>query len=225
MIYLRAITKLLIGIMIFVGLPILGWGFKDIPGFLNHPARLGYAILAVLLQVFIVIRLPDVGSRRGKGRDTVFRQRLTILFLQIIPLALVIGAPYCDRRNIVVLADMSLIRHFGLGLFISGFLFMHWAEAVLDKQFSVEVTIQKDHKLITSGPYRYLRHPRYLGIIVFTTGISLTFRSWIGLILVGVLCLVLIWRIHDEEALLKKQFGPDWAAYCRKSWRLIPLIY
>jgi protein-S-isoprenylcysteine O-methyltransferase Ste14 len=65
---------------------------------------------------------------------------------------------------------------------------------------------------VTGGPYRY---PRYLGIIVFTTGISLVFRSW----------LALIWRIRDEEALMQRSFGKDWEAYSRRSWRLIPLVY
>jgi protein-S-isoprenylcysteine O-methyltransferase Ste14 len=106
-----------------------------------------------------------------------------------------------------------------------GFIGMHWAEATLDKQFSVEVTIQEGHRLVTDGPYRYLRHPRYLGIILFTTGISLVFRSWLTLIFIAVLTLVLIWRIHDEEALLHQEFGPDWEAYSQRSWRLIPFVH
>jgi protein-S-isoprenylcysteine O-methyltransferase Ste14 len=222
---LRSSTKLLMGIVIFVGLPLVGWGVSDTQGFFVHPARFGYVVLVVLLQLAVVIRLPEVGSRRSKEKRVTLRDRLTLVPLQVIPLAIVLVAPYSDRHGIAVLGEVEIIRYLGLVLFCLGFIGMHWAEASLEKQFSVYVTIQEDHKLVTDGLYRYLRHPRYLGIIVFTTGISLVFRSWLSLILVVVLTLILIWRIRSEEALMRQQFGTDWEAYSQKSWRLIPFVY
>jgi protein-S-isoprenylcysteine O-methyltransferase Ste14 len=222
---LRSSIKLLAGILIFVGLPLVGWGVRDTQGFFVHPARLGYVVLAVLLQVIVVIRLPEVGSRRDKGKKITLRDRLTLVPLQVIPLAIVLVAPYSDRHSIAVLGEVGLLRYLGLVLFSLGFIGMHWAEASLEKQFSVYVTIQEDHKLVTDGPYRYLRHPRYLGIIIFTTGISLVFGSWLALILVAALTLALIWRIRAEEALMHQEFGADWEAYSQKSWRLIPFVY
>jgi protein-S-isoprenylcysteine O-methyltransferase Ste14 len=222
---LTSIIKLLIGILIFVGLPLVGWGLSDLQGFIDHPARLGYVILVVLLQIFVVIRLPEAGSRRATGQKIAPRERLTLVPLQVIPLAIVIVAPYCDRRDIGVLGEIEIVRYLGLALFALGFLGMHWAEVFLDKQFSVYVTLQADHKLVTEGPYRHLRHPRYLGIIMFTAGISLVFRSWLSLLLVAALALVLIWRIQNEEALMHREFGRDWDAYTQRSWRLIPFVY
>jgi protein-S-isoprenylcysteine O-methyltransferase Ste14 len=222
---LRSSTKLLIGVVIFVGLPLVGWGVRDVQGFFVHPARLGYVVLVVLLQLIVVIRLPEVGSRRGKGKKITLHDRLTLVPLQVIPLAIVLVAPYGDRHSIAVLGNVEIIRYLGMVLFCLGFAGMHWAEASLEKQFSVYVTIQEDHKLVTDGPYRYLRHPRYLGIILLTTGISLVFRSWLALILVAALTLVLTWRIHGEEALMQQEFGTDWEAYSQESWRLIPFVY
>jgi len=211
--------------VIFVGLPLVGWGVKDVQGFIGHPVRLGYAVIVVLLQAFVAVRLPEVGGGRRKGKKVSRRERLTLMPLQVIPLALVIAAPYSDRNAIAVLGEFEVIRYLGLALFSLGFVGTHWAEASLDKQFSVYVTIQDDHKLVTDGPYRYIRHPRYLGIIAFTMGISLVFRSWLALIIVAALTLVLVWRIHGEEALMHQKFGKDWEAYCQKSWRLIPFVY
>jgi protein-S-isoprenylcysteine O-methyltransferase Ste14 len=99
------------------------------------------------------------------------------------------------------------------------------AEATLGKQFSVQVTIQEGHRLITDGLYRTLRHPRYLGIVTYNLGVSLVFHSWLGLVLAGALALVLLWRIGDEEALMHKAFGAEWEAYARRSWRVIPFVY
>lgn len=140
-------------------------------------------------------------------------------------LGLVVVGPYSDHRQVGVLGEHELVRYFGLALFCLGFIGMNWAESALGQQFSVQVTIQEGHKLITNGLYRYLRHPRYLGVIVFTLGIALVFRSWVAIILILLLTMVLLWRIHDEEALLHQEFGASWEAYASKSWRLIPLLY
>ena len=243
---IRFAIALLIGIVIFVGLPLAGWGLTDLPptsseqfqrphfgrvdvgdlqGFAAEPARLGYVMLVVLLQIFVVAKFPEVGRNNRAGTKTVQRQRLVVVLMQFIPLALVIAAPFSDRWNIAALGDAEVVRFLGLVLFAAGFLAMNWAEAALGRQFSIQVTIQKDHRLVTGGLYRYLRHPRYLGIILFNVGIALVFRSGLGLALAAALVLVLLWRIHDEEAFMHQEFGRDWETYSRISWRLIPFVY
>ena len=52
------VTKILVGVLLFVGLPLLGWGLADIPGFLANPARLAYVIIASLIQAVLVIIWP-----------------------------------------------------------------------------------------------------------------------------------------------------------------------
>ena len=70
-----------------------------------------------------------------------------------------------------------------------------------------------------------IRHPRYLGIFVFFTGISLTFRSLLGIMLVMVLAAVLVWRVFAEEKMMHQEFGKEWEAYRAKTWRLIPYLF
>jgi protein-S-isoprenylcysteine O-methyltransferase Ste14 len=197
----------------------------DAGGFFNTPARLGYIILVTLLNAFAAIRIPEVGKSHAAGKKTVRPQHLAVVLLQVISVAVLVAAPFCDRRGIAVLNGMELFRYVGLGMYSFGFLLMHWAEGHLGKMFSVEVTVQEGHRLVTDGPYRYLRHPRYLGIIIFAKGIALVFRSEVGLVLIVALFLVLLWRIRDEEALMRQEIGPAWEAYSRKSWRLIPFVY
>lgn len=221
----RSALALLIGIAIFAGLPLVGWGLADIQGFAGNPARLGFLVLVILLEFFIMIKFPGVGRTGATGTKIVRRQQFAVLLLQVIPLAIVILAPYGDRRNIAVLGESENVRYVGLILFALGFSMVSWAEASLGKLFSVQVTIQKDHRLVTDGLYHYLRHPRYLGIILFTAGIALVFRSWLAVLLVAALTLVLLWRIHDEETFMHQEFGTEWEAYSKRSWRLIPRMY
>jgi protein-S-isoprenylcysteine O-methyltransferase Ste14 len=222
---MKMLAKLLIGIIIFIGIPLVAWGINDISGFFGNPARVAYVVLTVIMQVVIVVRIPDAGSNRNKGSKRVGRQHIALILLQIIGLAIVIIGPYCDRREIVVLGDNLITRGLGCVLYIGGMFLMHRAESYLAELFSVEVAIRDDHRLITNGPYRFIRHPRYLGIIVFSVGASLIFRSWLSLIAVAALVMVLLWRIYDEEGLMHEHFGTDWESYRDKSWRLIPYIF
>lgn len=220
----HTIVASVVGIAIFVGLPLLGWGLGDLRGFVADPVRLAYVMLAALASISLAILVPPAGRRPGEEHKRVRRQRLAIVLLQVVSLTLVVIAPYDDRREIAVL-PVPAIRGLGLALFVLGQVAVSWAQVTLDRQFSVEVTIQKDHRLVTEGVYRYLRHPRYLGIIVFTLGFALVFHSGLGLSLVAAETLVLLWRIRDEEALLHREFGPAWEAYAERSWRLIPFVF
>ncbi len=197
----------------------------DIQGFIKNPVRLAYIGVVVLLQILIVIKLPEIGRHRGEGKKIVQRQRLAVLLLQVISLAVVIGAPYSDRWGVAALGEGNAIRYLGLVLFALGFTAMNWAEATLGKQFSVQVTIQEGHTLVTEGLYRYVRHPRYLGIIIYNVGLSLVYRSWLAVVLVAILTGVLLWRIQDEEVLMQREFGVEWQSYSTQSWRLIPFVY
>jgi protein-S-isoprenylcysteine O-methyltransferase Ste14 len=221
----RFVVALLFGILIFVGLPLIGWGIADLQVFFNDPARLSYTGLATLLEIFIVIKFPNVGRTGGEAKKTVQRQRWTVLLMQLFSLAIVFFAPYSDHQSVLVLGDGELIRYFGLALFVIGFVAMNWAEASLGKQFSIQVALQEDHQLVTGGLYRYLRHPRYLSIIIFNIGLVLIFRSGLALILLAALTLVLLWRIHDEENFMCQEFGTEWETYTKRSWRLIPFVY
>jgi protein-S-isoprenylcysteine O-methyltransferase Ste14 len=222
---LGSVIKLLFGCLLFAGFPLTGWGWDDVGGFFHDPARGVYIAVAVILQLVIVLLVPDAGGTGAEGKVTIRRQRWAILGLQILPLGLLLAAPFCDRRGILGIPDLEAIRLSGAVLFALGFSIMNWAEATLGAQFSIQVTVQENHRLITNGPFRFIRHPRYLGIILFNLGVSLVFRSWIGLCMVAGIFAILLWRMHDEEALMRKEFGDEWDTYVKKSRRLIPWLY
>ena len=222
---IRAVSGFFVGILIFTGLSLLGWGVSDINGFFSEPARLLYCVLIVVLSAITVLTVPDAGRSRGDGLKKVSRQHIVLIVLQILSMAIVVMAPYSDRRNLLVIEPSGYLRYAGLLLFMSGFLIMNWATAVLGKQFSTEVTIQENHVLITNGPFRYVRHPRYAGIILLFLGISFVFRSWPSVILTALFLLVILFRITDEEALLATEFRDDWKHYKKATRRLIPYIY
>ena len=176
-------------------------------------------------MVPVAARVPHAGRSRGQESRLVRRQDLAVPLIRLVSLAVLLWAPYADRRALAVLADAPAVRGVGLGLYVIGFAGILWTGMALGKQLSLHVTIQEGHELVTTGPYRYIRHPRYLAVLAFMLGFALTFRSWAGVGGAALLALIFLWRIHDEETLLAREFGPAWHAYASRSWRLLPRVY
>lgn len=216
-------------IAIYLGLPLLGWGLDDFSGFFSLQQRLCYSVIIMILGFLVgyqAVETPE-GIRGGKGQEgkLVNRQRIIRIFVSSLLFIGLIFIPFTDRRSIVVVASSQTARWFGLVLFMFGIGLVFWSGLALGRLYSPDVTIQEGHRLITNGPYRLIRHPRYLGGILLGIGLSLLFRSWIGLFLTLIFVVVLCSRIRDEEIIMRKEFGEEWETYCNMSWRLIPLIY
>jgi protein-S-isoprenylcysteine O-methyltransferase Ste14 len=78
---------------------------------------------------------------------------------------------------------------------------------------------------VTTGIYSKVRNPSYLGLLLYTLGWSLAFRSWAGVILTAAMIPPLLARMASEERLLQGQFGAEYDAYRARTARLVPRIY
>lgn len=227
--YLRSAAFFLSTLVLYLGFPLFGWGLDDVGGFFSSTARFGYAALVAVFGLAVGWQAVGgtEGIRGGKGEaGKLVRRQSVVRVVMILALyAALTLLPFGDRRSIGEMPDVLAAAWVGLGLSGLGFLFVFWSGYALGKQYSPEVTIQEGHKLVTGGPYRVIRHPRYLGVILLAVGLSLLFHSWIGLAAAILFTGILVMRIKDEEAMLHREFGPEWESYCRKSWRLIPFIY
>jgi protein-S-isoprenylcysteine O-methyltransferase Ste14 len=114
----------------------------------------------------------------------------------------------------------------GVAIMISGIVFRRHAISVLGKYFTASVQIQKDHELIKAGPYRYIRHPSYLGILILTVGLGIALSNWVSLLLCIVLPAIgIMRRVKVEEKELELHFGDRYLDYRKSTWRIIPYIY
>jgi protein-S-isoprenylcysteine O-methyltransferase Ste14 len=179
------------------------------------PSRRGYQAIGA----------PE-GLRGGKGIEgkLVRRQRIVKVVVILLMYVALVFLPFADRRNIGMMVENQSMRWAGLIAAGLGFALI-WSGIALGRLYSADVTIQQDHRLITVGLYRCIRHPRYLGTLLVAIGVSFLFRSWIGLAASVLFLGVLLFRINDEETLMQAEFGSDWEAYCQRSWRMIPYLY
>jgi len=114
----------------------------------------------------------------------------------------------------------------GLGLILSAVVLRVWTRAHMCGQYSGHVEVLAGHRLVQSGPYRFVRHPGYTGFLLMTLGVAIGYSSLIGLAAIPVLLLPgLAYRMGVEKKLLLAQFGGEYQAYIQKTKRLIPFVW
>jgi protein-S-isoprenylcysteine O-methyltransferase len=115
---------------------------------------------------------------------------------------------------------------FGFLLFLGGLILRWYSIGYLGRYFTVDVSISAEHKLIDSGPYRYIRHPTYTGALLAFVGLGFCFGNWLSILFLTVPIIgAFLWRIQIEERALTDALGEDYRVYTRCTKRLIPWIY
>jgi protein-S-isoprenylcysteine O-methyltransferase Ste14 len=114
----------------------------------------------------------------------------------------------------------------GIALYIAGFGMRRWSELTLGRYFTFTVMTSADQPVITTGPYRFVRHPGYTGVLLVVIGSGLVAGNWIGLVGWTVLvALPLLYRIHVEEGALVAAVGERYRAYAAHHKRLVPRVW
>jgi len=112
-------------------------------------------------------------------------------------------------------------------LYFPGMALALWGRLTLDKMYNVSTSfgapLYSDHQLIMRGPFAYLRHPMYLGIVVTAFGGVLLYRTW-TLAFLATNFLFLAIRARREEQALAAKFGELWTAYCQRVPAWIPRL-
>lgn len=207
-----------VGTLIYLGLAILGWG--DFGTFFAHPAR---TALVAITFVLLVAAIPAGGNlSTGEREDRGNRWVLTVF--GVIGALIALLPAYCDRREVLVFGG-DAVRWAGVVLYAFGGALRLWPMYVLGNRFSGLVAIQPGHRLVTTGPYTFVRNPSYTGLLINSLGWSLTFRSLAGVVLTALMLVPLIARMRSEEALLRSQFGKEYDDYFTRTKRLIPWLY
>jgi protein-S-isoprenylcysteine O-methyltransferase Ste14 len=101
-----------------------------------------------------------------------------------------------------------------------------WAVIALGRFFRPVVVLQSDHRVITEGPYRLVRHPSYTGILLAQAGFGIALGNFLSIaICVAIPLLLLQSRIAHEEEALDSGLGDEYRAYAARTSRLVPGIW
>jgi len=212
--------QLVFFLLFAIGFMVQGWG--DRAGLLSHSARVGLIAvfaLSTLILLFVPFELFATGTKE------IPRQR----WLTFVALGAVGGLcwylPYADRWDLFVWPESAVLRYSGLTATAVGMAIRIVSMAQLGQLFSGFVTLQPEHRLVTTGCYRWVRHPIYSGSLLAFAGFFLVFRSQLVLIAVPAYLLGTLMRIADEERLFTETFGAEYEQYRARTWRLFPFVY
>jgi protein-S-isoprenylcysteine O-methyltransferase Ste14 len=212
------LALIVVGAAAYLGLAVLGWG--GVGAFFSHSALIALTIVLCMLcgAAFFAGGNLSSGVREDRGN------RWVIAAFAVLGLLDGFLPAWTDRNEFWTL-DSDVIRWLGVVLFAAGGVLRIWPVFVLGHRFSGLVAIQPGHTLVTNGPYRVIRHPSYLGLLVNSLGWGLAFRSAVGVLLTALLAPPLLARIRAEEKLLHTEFGAEYDAYCTRTFRLVPGVF
>jgi protein-S-isoprenylcysteine O-methyltransferase Ste14 len=116
---------------------------------------------------------------------------------------------------------------FWLGAIITagGLLFSIWARLHIGQNWSGTVTIKEDHELITTGPYTYVRHPIYSGLLLAFIGSATASGQVRGLFSVLLVFSSLWYKLRQEERWMREQFGDAYRMYSQRVAALVPFLF
>jgi protein-S-isoprenylcysteine O-methyltransferase Ste14 len=101
-----------------------------------------------------------------------------------------------------------------------------WAMRALGRYYTRTLRTAEAQPVVDSGPYRFVRHPGYLGALLLWLGFGLAVRNWLaGLAIWSAMLAAYVRRMGSEEAMLLDALGDAYAAYRRRTWRLVPGLY
>ena len=112
----------------------------------------------------------------------------------------------------------------GTVLLAAGLGFTVWARRHLGRNWSASVVVKEDHALVRTGPYRYLRHPIYTGILLAFLGMVVAIGEVRGLVALAFAAIAFVVKSRAEEARMRATF-PEYNAYAQQTSAIIPYVY
>ena len=177
------------------------------------------AAAATLWLTQPALRPQEVEAHRKADRQTVWLILAMAGVSTIIP---EIEWAYLRNNH----AGTAIWNLFGLLLMAGGTGYRIWAIRTLGKHFTATVQTAATQTLVTSGPYRNLRHPSYLGAFVAVLGCAVLLQAWVGAAVATCAMLYAYYqRITVEESALSAHFGETYRDYQLKTWRMLPGVW
>jgi protein-S-isoprenylcysteine O-methyltransferase Ste14 len=189
--------------------------------------------LLLAINLFVTISANFSGARKGfktsitkvVERPKTFLQKYPPNLAALILVLIIISVFKVGTLTGIYETRFNSLRIAGLVIFIVFSWIQIWSYKLLGSSYSQDIVIQKNHKIITSGIYKIIRHPQYLSQILSDLGAAIALLSYIALPFVLLLEIPLfIMRAMLEEKLLMKHFGEEYLSYKNKSGFMIPFI-
>jgi protein-S-isoprenylcysteine O-methyltransferase Ste14 len=171
---------------------------------------------------FIVWLLWAIRTKPTEQRESV-GSRLSYTLLVAAGFYLLFGHPVWPHwLRWPILPPDRWVTELGVGITAAGLLFAVWARLHLGGNWSGTVTMKVGHELIRSGPYRWVRHPIYSGLLLAALGTAMEHRQLCGILAWPLIYAGFSLKIRKEEQFMNTLFGAGYDEYRRTTGALIP---
>lgn len=183
------------------------------------------AIYAAFFGVRIRYRIEST-RREPEKRHQLYFMATKILIVAILGyiasiILYMLSSPWTTWSQIAI---PSWLRWLGVIGATSSILLVAWIHRELGRQYSAELAIQKEHALVTTGPYARTRHPMYTTLNMFSLSMALTTSNLLVLLFAALVVAPFPWIARAEEEMLLETFGDDYREYMRRTGRFFPRI-
>lgn len=145
-----------------------------------------------------------------------------LLVLLLSNLAAIVALKFCQSATFATHVSSWV----GVGLMVAGLVLRWWSVLHLGRYFTVDVAVAAGQSVVDSGPYRWIRHPSYAGLLLLVVGIGMCFGNVVSLLVILVPIVALMARrMRIEEAALESAMGDAYRNYMARTKRLVPSIY
>ena len=185
--------------------------------------------LGVVFAGLAVVRTYYQIQARHSGPAKQFESSLNIALRAMGGLAgFAILILYLVKPDTLAWASLELpawLRWPGAALGAAGVLLLVWVHRALGRNFSGTLHLRVEHTLVTSGPYRWVRHPMYTAFFGVVLSFFLLSANWlIGGIFIGGIAAVMISRVAKEERVMADRFGAGYQAWAARTGRFLPQL-
>jgi protein-S-isoprenylcysteine O-methyltransferase Ste14 len=176
--------------------------------------------IGLWVAIELISRIPTLRQRVSRTFDPT---RLVVSISLVIGFVLAFRA--AEHRLWIFGGGWPSIA-VGLGIATSGVALRTWSIVTVGRFFTYDVTIQPEHRVVTAGPYRWVRHPSYTGGLVGLLGLGVALGSAAAVLALVVVPLIgVLIRIRHEERTLHTALGPEYDVYAARTPRLLPGIW
>jgi protein-S-isoprenylcysteine O-methyltransferase Ste14 len=160
-------------------------------------------------------------DRWQEGVFILFGLRLTALVLFAGGITWMIAPQWMSWSSVPIPA---WLRWIGFAVAVCAGILWSWTVHTLDKNLTDTVVTRKEHSLVTTGPYRWVRHPFYTACAIGLVGGSLAMANWFFFVLGGIGVGFLVARTRIEEEKLVERFGDDYREFVKRTGRFLPRL-
>jgi protein-S-isoprenylcysteine O-methyltransferase Ste14 len=195
----------------------------------------GIAFVAALVIFAVVQVASSLGTFRGGGWWKHRKERTDRGSLLVVIVSggfgVAIAAILATKVQLGTIAPGDPVIRWivfvaGLVAIVGGSALREWAVITLGASFTFDVRVASDQRVVTNGPYRFVRHPSYTGLVLSYTGLGLAFGNWLCLAVLVILPTAgLAYRIGVEEAALRGKLGSAYEKFAAGRKRLVPGIW